>query len=76
MLMFQSARKCPVETVRIEINIQRRPNALPQKAKRLDADYSHVHYSKSFALNVRGRRYEFAFYRSETRFHSPKGEKP
>jgi len=70
------------ETVLLELNIQRQTNgtafyvmqtplplwnALPQKAKRLDADYSHVHYSKTFVFNVRGRRYEFAFYRSERR---------
>jgi hypothetical protein len=75
--------KGKIESVVVELNIEQRPdgvtafyimqtpialwNALPQRAKSLDADHLFAHSMKKFTLTVRRRRYEFTFYRSERR---------
>jgi hypothetical protein len=71
-----------LETVVLEVNIQRGANgtefsvlqtplalwnALPQKAKRVDAGWNFVHLKKEFVITSRGKRYVFVFYRSEGR---------
>lgn len=42
--------------------------ALPQKPEFIEADYNqNAHYFKRFVLKMRGKFYEFTFYRSEAR---------
>ena len=71
------------ETVLLQLNIQKRRNgvdffvmqtprplwdALPQMAEFIEADYTrNAHYFKRFTLKVRGKSYEFTFYRTESR---------
>lgn len=73
--------KPELESVIIALTIQPRRNgidffvmqtplplweALPQKAEFIEADYTNnAHYFKRFVLKMRGKFYEFTFYRTE-----------
>jgi hypothetical protein len=72
----------PITTVTVEISVESRGRmtsvyvlhtplslwrVLPWPARRVDADYSAIHYAKRFAVNRGNHRYEFTFYRSEGR---------